>query len=79
MHISEVREHLSKTSFVPFRIHLSDGSSFDVPHPDFVLVTKWAVHVAHDVADDQLPERVTRIAVGHITRIEEIDPVVPSG
>ncbi len=74
MHISEVREHLEQRPFVPFRIHVSDGSSFDVPHPDFVLLTRWAVHVGHDTGHDDLPERVTRIAIGHVTRIEEIDP-----
>ena len=78
MHISEVKEHLGRVPFVPFRIHVSDGSAFDVPHLDFVLVTKWAIHVAHEVSENEdnelLPARVTRIAVGHITRIEEIEP-----
>ena len=73
MHISEVKEHLSTRPFVPFRIHLSDGSSYDVPHPEFVLVTKWAVHLALG-GEDELPEKVVRCAVGHITRIGEIDP-----
>jgi hypothetical protein len=75
MHISEIKEHLATSPFVPFRIFLSDGSSFEVPHPDFALLTKWAVHVAHDSTNsDEIPERVSRLAVGHITRIEEIDP-----
>ncbi len=73
MHISEVKEHLSQQPFVPFRIHVSDGASSDVPHPEFVLVTKWALHVGHDSDSDNLPQRVTRVAVGHITCIEEID------
>jgi len=74
MHVSEVKEHLERRPFVPFRIHVSDGSSVDVPHPEFVLVTKWALHVAEPTRADELPERVTRIAVGHVTRIEEIGP-----
>lgn len=74
MHVSEIREHLEQRPFVPFRICVSDGAQFDVPHPDFVLLTKWAVHVGHDAGDDDLPERVTRVAIGHVTRIEEIDP-----
>lgn len=26
------------TPFVPFTIHLADGRSFEVPHPDFFLL-----------------------------------------
>ena len=51
--------------FVPFTIHISDGTTFKVPHVDFALLTPTgqtfyvAVH----------GEMVERINVAHVTRV----------
>jgi hypothetical protein len=31
----EITKLLERTPFVPFRLHLSNGQSFEVRHPDF--------------------------------------------
>ena len=79
MRVSEIKEHLDQKPFLPFRIHVSDGATLEVPHPEFVLVTKWALHVAHDPGPGELPERVTRIPVEDVTRIEEAEPTTDAG
>ena len=35
----ELRTVLRQQPFVPFRLHLTDGRSFDVPHPEFLMLT----------------------------------------
>ena len=45
MNVEGIRKRL-KGGFKPFTLHLSDGRTYDVPHPEFVLVTKRTVAVA---------------------------------
>ena len=35
----ELRITLRQRPFVPFRLHLTDGRSFDVPHPENLMVS----------------------------------------
>jgi len=74
MDIENVRTFCNRSPFVPFRIHVSDGSTVDVPHPEFVLLTRWALHVGLDPDATETPERSVRIALMHITKIEEMKP-----
>ena len=39
MTINSLGDVLHAVPFKPFRIHLSDGRSVPVPHPDFITVT----------------------------------------
>jgi hypothetical protein len=39
MTINEFRNALSSAPFRPFLVHLADGRTIPVPHPDFVLTT----------------------------------------
>jgi hypothetical protein len=45
MNVDEIRHRLS-SGFKPFRMFLSDGRQYDVPHPEFILVTRRSVAVA---------------------------------
>jgi len=76
MQISEVREHLNNTPFIPFRLHVSDGSAYDIPHPEYALLARWAIHVGIPGAEEFIADRGVRIAISHVTRIEELEPDV---
>lgn len=45
MNAEEIRRRLTK-GFKPFSMFLSDGRKYDVPHPEFILVTRRSVAVA---------------------------------
>lgn len=45
MNLEEIRRRL-QGGFKPFTLHLSDGRKYDVPQPEFVLVTRRSVAVA---------------------------------
>jgi hypothetical protein len=49
----EERHKLTTSDFRPFKLFLSDGRSFDVPHPDFIAFSRRVVVV---IGDDELPD-----------------------
>lgn len=38
MTVDQIRATLQETPFQPFEIHVADGRSFAVKHPDFLLI-----------------------------------------
>ena len=44
MNLDEIQRRL-RGGFKPFCIHFSDGRSYEVPHPEFVLVTRRSIAV----------------------------------
>jgi hypothetical protein len=75
MHPDEVFAAVRRKPFVPFRLHISDGSSFDVLHPDLALVTRRSVILAMSGDPTQIPERAITIAMVHVTGLEDLPPV----
>ena len=60
--------------FIPLRIHLSDGRSFDVRHPEMMLVTKSFLYVAVSLTPGVIAEHTERIAIMHVTSVKELAP-----
>ncbi len=67
-----IRKHLRRHPFQPIRIHLSDGSSYEVRHSEFAYVTRTEVVIGIDAANDDLPESSVYCDPIHVTRIEPI-------
>jgi hypothetical protein len=70
MTAEQIREHLRKQPFQPFRIHMSDGSSYEVPHPEFAWVTRREVMIGVPATSSVIPEGAVYCDPLHITRIE---------
>jgi hypothetical protein len=75
MRPEDILELLRKEPFEPFRIHLSDGASFEIPHPDMAIVqrSKVVVGVPGPEGPDGPAERTVNCALVHITRTELIN------
>ncbi|HUY36276.1 MAG TPA: hypothetical protein VMV69_26295 [Pirellulales bacterium] len=75
MRAEELTELLRTQPFVPLRIHLSDGQTYDVRHPDLVLVLRQRVDIGlkPDPATGVL-ERVEHCSLLHVVRVEELPP-----
>jgi hypothetical protein len=73
MHPDELFAAVRRRPFVPLRLHVSDGSAYDLRHPDSILVTRRSVILALPGDLDVIPERAVTIALVHVTRLEEID------
>jgi hypothetical protein len=73
-------ELLRTRPFVPLRIHLTDGQTCDIRHPDLVLVLRQRVDIGlqPDPATGVL-ERVAHCSLLHIGRVEELPPAPLAG
>jgi hypothetical protein len=80
MHPDVLNAHLEKEPFVPFRLHLSDGRTFDVRFPGLTYLSGTAYYVLEPAHPDRERARfVTNpnpkvIALRHIVSIEPITP-----
>lgn len=70
MNPERILDHLRREPFRPIRICLSDGSSYEVAHPELALVTRSEVVIALPQAEGELPERSVFCDPRHVMRIE---------
>jgi len=77
MNAEQVREHLREQPFRPFRLFMSDGSSYDILHPEFALVTRREITIALPPGRGDLPERAVYCDPLQTTRIESIAETKP--
>ena len=73
MRPDDIRAHLHKQPFQPIRVFVSDGSSYDVVHHDFMLVSRTEVIIGLSASADELPDKKAYLDPVHITRIEPIN------
>lgn len=71
MSTSAIQDALRRRPFEPFRIRLSSGDSYEVCHPEKVLLLRGGVYVALGV-DCGLPERAVYCSLLHIAAIETV-------
>ncbi len=46
MRIEDIRALMRAAPFRPFRVYLTNGETYDIHHPDMLLATLGAVHIA---------------------------------
>jgi len=70
----ELRNSARQTPFEPFRIVLTDGEAYDVPHPDLIMVGQRIAYVGLTGKPGKTYfERTVKIDLLHISRIEPLD------
>jgi hypothetical protein len=80
MRLEELKELLNVKPLVPLRIHMTDGRTFDISHPDRVLVLRGRVDIgAQPDPNSEILERVEHCSLLHIARVEELPPVPRPG
>src|SRR5437867_2410813 len=72
MHPEELLAAVRRRPFVPFRLHIADGSSYDIRHPEMILVTRRTAFVGIPGEPGQVAERAVTVVIPHISRLEEI-------
>lgn len=76
MRPEDIRQLLRQRVFVPFRLHLTDGRSFDVPHPHLAFVGRSTVRIGLPSPLIHITDHVVIVALLHISWIE---PIVGNG
>jgi len=57
--------------FAPFRIHITGGKTYDVQHPDQIIVLRSRAVLAVG-RENGLGERLEHVALLHVVRVEEL-------
>ena len=80
MRPEELLELLRRRPFIPLRLHMTNGQTYDIRHPDNVLVlrTRVDIGVTPDPGTGVL-SRVEYCSLLHVVRIEELHTTTPSG
>jgi len=81
MRRDDVIEARQARPFTQFRIHISDGGTFDIRHPEMLMVTRHSAIIGlpangdPDRPADAYPviDRHAVVDLLHITRIEQLD------
>jgi hypothetical protein len=67
------KERLNEIPFRPFRIHMSDGKSYDIANHDVALVKRHAVEIGLDPDQNSIAERFVHCAMIHMSRVEDLE------
>ncbi len=71
MRPEDLLELIRKRPFLPFRVHVSDGQTCDIRHPDQMIVLRSRAVVGAG-NDNGFPDRLQHIALVHVVRLEEL-------
>jgi hypothetical protein len=70
--VLELRDRMQESPFKPFRLHTSDGKSYDITNHDMMFIKRNGVEVALDLDANSVAERFAKVALLHITAIEDL-------
>ena len=65
---------LRRKPFVPFRITSTEGSTYEIRHPEFCIVTRDSVVIGLPVEGDAylLAETTVIVDVAHVVKLEPV-------
>jgi hypothetical protein len=74
MRPEKLRELLRRRPFVAIRVYLSNGTTFDIKHPEMALLTCSTVDIG--VAEQEgttIADRVVYCSLLHVVKVENVD------
>jgi len=75
----DIQRRLRQSPFIPVRIIISSGQTFDILHPALVLVGRRDITIG--MASTENPaqyEQTTRVPIMHVTALEDLPTSVPA-
>ncbi len=75
MRPSDIRQFLDKRPFQPFRVTLTDDRTYEVRHPEMVMVGRSAIAIGLPAPDESEPvyDRMVTVSLIHIMQIEPLE------
>jgi len=69
----DIQARLRQSPFLPVRISISSGQTFDIHHPDLVLVGRRDIIIGKASTKNPTQyEQTTRVPLMHITALEDL-------
>jgi hypothetical protein len=76
----DIQARVRQQPFQPLRIVTSAGQTFDLYHPDLIMVGRRDLTVGRASAENPTQyEQTTRIAIMHVTALEDLPMSAKSG
>jgi hypothetical protein len=73
----ELHEHARRQPFAPFRVILTTGATYDIRHPDLILVGRRSVIIGiTNAPNGTVYDRTLNVDLLHVVGVEEL-PVSP--
>lgn len=70
----QIRALLRRKPFVPMRIHLTDGTTYDVRHPEMAFITRTTVEIGLEEKEGSgVADQVMYCSLVHVVRVENLD------
>ena len=73
MNFETLRDQVRRQPFGPFRVYLSDGSHYDVRHPEMIAVSRRDVAIPLGPRKGEVADRLAICDPLHIVRVEPIN------
>ncbi len=69
----KLRDELRRQPFVPLRIHLTDGKTYDIRHPEMAMVTSREVYIGcgETAPGSGVARECDLVSLLHVVRVEQ--------
>ncbi|MEQ8848456.1 hypothetical protein [Botrimarina sp.] len=71
MRAEELIELLEERPFFPLRIHMSNGRTHEIRHPEMAIVGQGVVAIGVHTEGEKLP-RIRHFALAHVNEVEVV-------
>jgi hypothetical protein len=73
-----LRQELRRQPFVPLRLHLTDGTTYDIRHPEMVLLKQRELYIGKETAPGSgVAAETDLVSLLHVVRVEPLRPAQP--
>jgi hypothetical protein len=71
----DIWKEVRRKPFMPFRITLTEGGTYEVRHPEFCLVSLNSVNIGLPMSGDpdSFAQKIVTIDVSHVVKLEPLD------
>lgn len=74
MRPEELRTLLRRQPFVPIRIHFTDGTAYDVKHPEMAMLTRSTIEIGLEEEEGSgIADNVVYCSLVQIVRVEKLN------
>ena len=75
---NQIRERVHVQPFTPFRVVTSSGESYEVHHPELIMVGHREVTIGSPSSHSPaIYDRMNRVALMHVTALEDLPRPAP--
>lgn len=74
----QLRDLLRRQPFVPIRLYISDGTTYDIRHPEMALLTRTTIDVGieEDEPGSGIADSILDLSLGHVVKAERVSQQV---